>query len=51
MSLAAMLSEQAEQFSRKEWFAAERDASQRDAANPASMAEQELWEAADDAWD
>ncbi|MDR1293771.1 MAG: hypothetical protein LBK59_02240 [Bifidobacteriaceae bacterium] len=51
MSLAAMLSEQAERFTREEWFAAEREASQRDAADPASMAEQELWDTADDAWD
>jgi hypothetical protein len=46
-----MLTRQAKGFQREEWFAAEREASGRDALNPVAMTEQELWEATDDEWD
>jgi DNA-binding transcriptional regulator/RsmH inhibitor MraZ len=44
VSLSAMLTEQARQYAREEWFRAEREASRLDALNPEAMAEQELWE-------
>jgi hypothetical protein len=51
LSLAAMLTRQAERFAREQWFADERAAARADAADPAVVGEQELWEAADDDWD
>jgi hypothetical protein len=51
LTLAKMLTEQAQQFTREEWFAAERAAAQADAADRDAMQEQELWEATDDDWD